>query len=57
MRVWMACTQAEFDQIIGEMGVSDSLDKLDALLAAQPELPDGTRLCAPALRPRCIARR
>lgn len=35
---------AEFDQIFGEMGVGESLGKLDSLLAAQPVLPDGTRL-------------
>ena len=38
------CAQAEFDQIFGEMGVGDSLGKLDALLVRQPELPDGSRL-------------
>ena len=36
--------QAEFDAILSEHGVGDSLDKLDALLARQPELPDGSRL-------------
>ena len=36
--------QAEVDQIADEMGVGEGLGKLEALLAAQPELPDGSRL-------------
>ena len=43
----LAHSQVEFDTIFGETGVSTSLERLDSLLARQPELPDGTRLCAP----------
>jgi hypothetical protein len=38
--------QAEFEVLFGEVGVTQSLDRLDNLLARQPQLPDGTRLCA-----------
>lgn len=38
--------QAEFDQIFGESGVPASLERLDLLVARQPELPDGSRLYA-----------
>ena len=44
--------QAEFEQIFGEQGVGESLNTLDALLARQPKLPDGTRVCAKARPPR-----
>ena len=37
-------SQAEFDNFVSEHGTGESLDKLDSLIARQPELPDGTRL-------------
>ena len=40
-----APAQAEFDQIVAEGGVGTNLNKLDAQLAQQPLLADGSRLC------------
>ena len=37
-------TQAEFDTLFSEMGVVKGLDNLDALIARQPELTDGSRV-------------
>ena len=39
--------QAEFDTIFDEMGVSQGLERLDSLIARQPALPDGSRMCVP----------
>lgn len=39
-----ANTLAECDVLFGEVGADESLDRLDALVEQQPELPDGTRL-------------
>ena len=38
---------AEFEVLMAELGVGSSLGRLDSLIAQQPELPDGSRLCAP----------
>jgi len=37
-------TLAEFELLFSEMGAIKSLETLDALLARQPELPDGSRV-------------
>lgn len=48
-RTWNGCFasgQAEFEVLFRETGAIKSLDSLDALLARQPELADGSRVCA-----------
>ena len=50
LHAFVCAPQAEFDEIFSELGVGASLGKLDALLAAQPELPNGSRLCARTTR-------
>ena len=39
-----ATWQDEWNAIFSELGVEASLEQLDALVARQPELPDGSRL-------------
>ena len=43
--------------ILGELGVGGSLSKLDDLIGRQPQLPDGSRMCAPPSRPDCARAR